>query len=65
MPSNDRERDLSRQANDVLPETKSGTTSEEDFGKTDRYANKDEGKDFNFRKIRSADAESPGVKTPE
>jgi hypothetical protein len=42
-------KDLSRQPNPVVPETESGTTAERDFGKTDRYANKDEGKDFNFR----------------
>lgn len=42
-------KDLSRDRNPVVPETESGTTSERDFGKTDRYANKDEGKDFNFR----------------
>ena len=42
-------RDLSREANQVVPETKSGTNEERDFGKTDRYANKDEGADFNFR----------------
>lgn len=29
------------------PDTKSGTTSEKDFGRTDRYANKDDEKDFN------------------
>lgn len=30
------------------PDTKSGTTDEKDFGRTDRYANKDDEKDFNF-----------------
>lgn len=30
------------------PDTKSGTTDEKDFGRTDRYANKDNEKDFNF-----------------
>lgn len=30
------------------PDTKSGTTAAEDFGRTDRYANKDDEKDFNF-----------------
>ena len=44
-----KERDLSREPNAVAPETEAGTTSEKDFGKTDRYANADEGKDFNFR----------------
>jgi hypothetical protein len=29
-------------------DTSSGTTSEKDFGKTDRYANKDREQDFNF-----------------
>lgn len=29
------------------PDTKSGTTAEEDFGRTDRYANKDDEVDFN------------------
>jgi hypothetical protein len=42
-------KDLSRDKNAVVPETESGTTSERDFGKTDRYANTDEGKDFNVR----------------
>ena len=42
-------RDLSREVNQVGSETKSGTNEERDFGKTDRYANKDEGADFNFR----------------
>ena len=44
-----RERDLSRDENAIVPETDSGTTSERDFGKTDRYANKDDAEDFNFR----------------
>lgn len=30
------------------PDEQSGTTSEKDFGRTDRYANKDDGKNFNF-----------------
>lgn len=30
------------------PDTHSGTTSQKDFGRTDRYATKDDGKDFNF-----------------
>ena len=30
------------------PDTSSGTTSEKDFGRTDRYANKDDEKNFNF-----------------
>lgn len=33
---------------ELPPDTKSGTTDEEDFGRTDRYANKDREKDFNF-----------------
>jgi hypothetical protein len=42
-------KDLSREPNAVVPETESGTTADRDFGKSDRYANKDEGADFNFR----------------
>lgn len=45
----DEKQDLSREKNDVLPETESGTTEDREFGKSDRYANKDGGKDFNFR----------------
>lgn len=45
----DETRDRSRKPNPVVPETESGTTSEEDFGKSDRYANKDDEKAFNFR----------------
>ena len=30
------------------PDVKSGTTSEKDFGRTDRYANKDDQKNGNF-----------------
>jgi hypothetical protein len=45
----EKKKDLSREPNAVVPETESGTTAERDFGKTDRYANKDEGTDFNFR----------------
>jgi hypothetical protein len=45
----DHKKDLSLARNAVVPETESGTTAERDFGKTDRYANKDEGKDFNVR----------------
>lgn len=45
----DESRDRSREPNAVVPETEGGTTSEADFGKSDRYANKDEGKGFNFR----------------
>ena len=30
------------------PDTHSGTTEAEDFGRTDRYANKDDEKNFNF-----------------
>lgn len=39
----DNERD-----NNFPPDTKSGTTDEQDFGRTDRYANKDDEKNFNF-----------------
>ena len=42
-------KDVSREPNAVVPETESGTTAERDFGKSDRYANKDEGAGFNFR----------------
>jgi hypothetical protein len=45
----DEKRDLSREKNEIVPETESGTTTERDFGKTDRYANKDGGQDFNIR----------------
>ena len=34
--------------NNFPPDTKSGTTEEKDFGRTDRYANKDNEQDFNF-----------------
>jgi hypothetical protein len=30
------------------PDTQSGSTDEKDFGRTDRYANKDDEKNFNF-----------------
>ena len=30
------------------PDTQSGTTDEKDFGRSDRYANKDDEKNFNF-----------------
>lgn len=49
MSDDKSKRDLSRDVNQIVPETESGTTGERDFGKTDRYANKDEGADFNFR----------------
>jgi len=32
----------------IPPDTHSGTTEEKDFGRTDRYANKDDEKNFNF-----------------
>ncbi len=32
----------------IHPDTHSGTTEEKDFGRTDRYANKDDEKNFNF-----------------
>ncbi len=41
MAENDRDRDFP-------PDTTSGTTEEKDFGRTDRYANKDDQKNFNF-----------------
>ena len=41
MAENDRDRDFP-------PDKKSGTTEEKDFGRTDRYANKDDEKNFNF-----------------
>ena len=44
-------RDLAREQNSVVPETEGGTTSERDFGKTDRYANKDDAEGDNFRTI--------------
>ena len=69
-----------------IDDARTGTTREKDFGRTDRYQNKDE-RDFNVRNVgddtawdsgrgasighgthsendvRSADAETPGVKT--
>lgn len=56
-------RDLSRETNAVVPETESGTTAQEDFGKTDRYANKDEGKDFNFRVVGDGTSWDSGRET--
>lgn len=53
-------RDLSREPNPVVPETEGSTTSERDFGKTDRYANNDEGKDFNFRVVGDGTAWDSG-----
>jgi hypothetical protein len=47
--TDDTTRDRSREQNPVVPETESGTTADRDFGKSDRYANKDEGRDANFR----------------
>jgi hypothetical protein len=71
----------------AMPDPEPGTTSQRDFGKTDRYANQDREKNFNVRNLgdgasgdadreasvtggthvksgsRSADAETPGVKT--
>jgi hypothetical protein len=43
------DRDLAREPSPVVPETKGGTTAERDFGKSDRYANKDNARDDNFR----------------
>ena len=51
MTEQKKRNDLSRETSPVVPETESGTTSERDFGKTDRYANTDEGKNFNFRTL--------------
>jgi hypothetical protein len=56
----DEVRDLSRETNPVVPEVESGTTAEEDFGKTDRYANTDQGKDFNFRSMGDGSAWDTG-----
>ena len=44
-------RDLSRKPNAVVPDAEPGTTSERDFGKTDRYSNQDQEEDFNVRNI--------------
>ena len=81
--ANDRDRSG---PNPAISNPDPGTPREKDFGRTDRYENKDE-KDFNVRNIgdatawdsgressighgthsvsdtRSADAETPGVKT--
>lgn len=57
----DREKDLSREKNPVVPETEGGTTAEQDFGKTDRYANKDGGKDSNFRVMGDETAWDTGL----
>lgn len=43
----DEQKDRSRRPNAIVPETEGGSTSERDFGKTDRYANKDEAEDEN------------------
>ena len=53
-------RDLSREPNAVVPETEGATTSERDFGKTDRYANTDEGKDSNYRVVGDGTAWDSG-----
>jgi hypothetical protein len=53
-------KDLSREKNAVVPETEVSTTEERDFGKTDRYANVDEGKDFNFRTMGDGTAWDSG-----
>jgi hypothetical protein len=45
-----------------LDDPRSGTTREKDFGRTDRYQNKDE-KDFNVRDI-GADAEKADPDDP-
>lgn len=44
-----KDRDRSTETNAVVPETRPGTTREEDFGKSDRYANKDGSDTFNVR----------------
>jgi hypothetical protein len=53
-------KDLSREPNAVVPETEGATTAERDFGKTDRYANTDEGKDFNYRVVGDGTAWDSG-----
>lgn len=46
------QRDRTREGSAVTPDPKAGTTSEKDFGKTDRYANEDqEDTDFNVRNM--------------
>lgn len=47
----DETKDLSRRPNAVVPDTDAGSTSERDFGKTDRYANRDEVPDPDVRII--------------
>lgn len=43
--------DLSRRRDAVVPETDAGSTSARDFGKSDRYANRDEVEGDNVRMI--------------
>jgi hypothetical protein len=46
---NERGRDVN--PNPAIPDADTGTTRDADFGRSDRYANKDEGKEFNVRNI--------------
>jgi hypothetical protein len=59
----DQKKDLSRSKNAVVPETETGTTAERDFGKTDRYATKDDGENFNVRVIGDGTAWDSGRET--
>ena len=43
--------DRDRKGNSIVPDAEPATNSERDFGKTDRYANQDQGKNFNVRNI--------------
>jgi hypothetical protein len=56
----EKKRDRSREATTVVPETESGTTADRDFGKSDRYTNKDEGRDANFRTMGDGSAWDSG-----
>jgi hypothetical protein len=53
MAENERDRNFP-------PDTKSGTTKEKDFGRTDRYANKDDDQHFNFTTTGDATAWDTG-----
>lgn len=57
----DKERgDLSGTPAPSVPDTDSGTTHESDFGRTDRYATKDDEEHFNVRNIGDGTAWDSG-----
>lgn len=55
-----KDRDRSTETNAVVPETSPGTTRDEDFGKSDRYANKDDSEAFNVRTMGDGTAWDSG-----